>query len=116
MEFEIGFNTLVYSYQGVENFEKEHGNQFKVALSVKIPFTSEIVKDDIKNTISYVDLHEIVFTEMQKPRNLLEKVALDIAETIKTRFPQILSGKVSIEKVQPPIPGIIGNSFVTLYF
>lgn len=116
MEFEIGFNSIVYGFHGVEDFEKENGNQFKVALSVKIPLTPEIEKDDIKDTVSYVDLHDIVITEMQKPRNLLEKVAFDIVNKIKGRFPQILSGKLTIEKVQPPIPGILGNAFVTLNF
>lgn len=115
-EFEIGFNTSVYGYHGVEDFEQENGTQFKISLSIRIPFAEEMAEDKIENTISYADLHNIVIKEMHMPRNLMEKVAINIVDMIKMRFPQIISGKLTIKKIQPPVRGLIGDAFVTLNF
>ena len=117
MEFEITLNDLVfYSYIGVLEEEKKIGNEFRVSVSVFLPYKEEILNDNISSTVSYAELYDIVHKQMQIEYNLLEKVAAEIAKSIKYRYPQISRGKVSIEKKHPPIPGMIGSAIVALNF
>ena len=117
MFFEINLNNLVfYAHHGVMEEERRLGNEFHVDLSVLLPSGKDLELDKIENTISYVDLYSIVKEEMNLPRNLLEKVALNISERIKSQYPQIQGGKIRIEKVRPPIEGMIGTASITLTF
>lgn len=117
MEFEIGFKDLrVYAYHGVEEFEREAGNEFSVTLSVKVPFHSNMEKDELEYTVSYEELYRIVAQEIRMPRKLLEKVALRIVHRIKEDFPTVLSGSITIEKMHPPVAGMMARAFVTLNF
>ena len=117
MEFEICLkNLLFYAYHGVLDEEKKIGNEFKVNLSVFVPCRMDIEKDCLDSTISYASLFEIIKEEMSKTRNLLEKVAFDIVEIIKERYPAIIRGKIEIEKIHPPIPGMLGSASVSLNF
>ena len=117
MEFEIGLQDIkFYAFLGVEEFERVIGNEFVVSLFVKKSFHKVMEKDDISNSISYVDLYEIVNEEIKKPRKLLETVAVDISYRIKEKFGQEVTGKIKIEKVHPPIPGMLGKAYVCLSF
>ncbi|MCH5236049.1 MAG: dihydroneopterin aldolase [Muribaculaceae bacterium] len=117
MEYKISLNNLLfYAYHGVMEEERKNGNEFRVSLSVFIPYNNEIALDDIDATVSYADLYEIVKEEMAKPKNLLETVAQRIVLDIKSNFPQIKRGEVTIEKMHPPIPGILGTASVSLIF
>ena len=117
MEFEICLKDLrFYAYHGVFDGEKKIGNEFRVSFSVFMPFNESIDTDDLEKTVSYADLYEIVKEEMQSPKNLLEKVTSDIARRVKKEFPIITRGRIEIEKVHPPIPGILGSALVALNF
>ncbi len=72
--------------------------------------------EDLAETISYADVYEVVKAQMETPRQLLETVAISTANELRTRFPSIVSGLVSITKVTPPIPGITGSAGVTYRF
>lgn len=118
MDFEICLNDLrFFAYHGVLEEERKIGNEFIVNLSVRIPFDPQIDQDDLEATVSYADLYEIIKETMSVPMNLLEKVALEISKKIKYAYPEkVKSGRISIEKVHPPIPGMLGTASVTLNF
>lgn len=117
MEFEISLNNLKFNaYHGVLEEERKIGNEFVVNLAVKIPVDPQISQDELQNTVSYSDLFDIVKEEMEKTRNLLETVTIEIAKRIKSEFPNVVNGRISIEKTHPPIPGIIGSAEVRLNF
>lgn len=117
MQFEISLNDLsFYAFHGVMEEERRLGNVFKVSLSVVIPFEEEIAEDNIQSTVSYVSLYDIVEQEMKNPCNLLETLALRIVKRIKNQFRFIVGGWVRIEKVHPPIPGMLGTASVKLNF
>ena len=116
MEIEISLKDLIfYGYHGVLEEERKTGNKYKVSISVFIPCDG-IREDNLKSTISYADLFEIVREEMSEPKNLLETLSIKIVERIKETFPLIIKGTVNIEKVHPPIPDMIGSASVTLHF
>ena len=117
MEFEICLNNLVfYAYHGVFPEERKNGNEFLVDLKVNIPYNSVLKGDNLENTVSYASLFEIVEDEMSRPRHLLEVLAISIIERIRNKFPLIKGGYISIEKKQPPIPGMLGSASVILKF
>lgn len=117
MYFEILLKDLrFYAYHGVFENERSTGNEFIVNLSVSIPFKTEIEEDDLEATVSYADLYEIVEKEMKKPRKLLETVTAGVYNQIHLKYPQVTGGFISIEKVRPPIPDMIGSAKVTLNF
>ena len=117
MEFEISLTDLrFYAYHGVMDEEKAIGNEFRVDLTVVIPSCDAIEEDKLEHTVSYADLYEIIAETMSKPRNLLEKVALNIVREIKNRFSEIRNGWIRIEKTRPPIQGMLGSASVKLKF
>ena len=117
MEFDICLYDLrFYAFHGVFEEEKKTGNEFRVSLKVTLPFKEEVLNDDIDSTVSYADLYEIIKTEMEKPRNLLEKLAIDIVKRIIENFPEVKKGRIEIEKIHPPIPGMLGTALVALNF
>lgn len=114
---EIALSDLhFHARHGVFKQENIVGNEFIVALNVRIPFTDGIDDDDLDATISYADLYDIIADEMKRPRKLLETVANDICLRICGKWPQILSGEITICKSTPPIPGITGNASVSIIF
>lgn len=117
MVFEISLTDLrFYGFHGVLEEERQIGNQYVVTLKIRVPHLPAIDSDDITSTVSYADLYEIVNEEMSIPRNLLETVCIKIARRIKDRYHTVETGEVEIEKVVPPIPGMIGNAKVKLLF
>lgn len=117
MEFEISLKDVIfYAYHGVYEEEQKIGNEFRVNLSVSIPYVEGIETDDLSLTVSYADLYNLIKEEMDKPRKLLETVAVETAKRLMTEFKSVTGGNISIEKVHPPIPGMLGSAEVTLKF
>ena len=117
MDFEIKLHDLLfYGFHGVMEHEREFGNEFRVNLSVKIPYRRGIDEDDLDATVSYAILYDIVSEEMSHPHKLLEKVAIQISKRIKAEFPYVISGRIEIEKSRPPIRGMLGSASVVLNF
>lgn len=117
MEFEISLKDIkFYAYHGVFDEERMIGNEFNVNLSVFIPYNPDMKSDELEYTLSYADLYHVVREEMHLPRKLLEKLILKISERLKKEFPQIIRGRISIEKVHPPVRGMLGSAVVSLNF
>lgn len=116
-EFEITLSDLrFHAYHGVMPQETKVGNEYIVELAVRIPYSDAILQDNIADTISYADIYEVIKSEMGKPRKLIETVATGIADCISHLWPEIISGRITICKSTPPIPGISGAAKVTLFF
>lgn len=115
-EFQIRLEDVrFFSYHGVFEHERNHGNEYIVNLSVKYTphDDNSALSDSIENTISYVDLFNIVKDEMAIPRSLLETVASSIAFKVKDRFPFSSKVECKITKSTPPIPSFLGSASVT---
>lgn len=112
-----------FGYHGVFEQETVCGNEFAVDLKVEYPchipsFFSDIQQADerLEDTISYADLYKIVAEEMNKPRKLLETLAVAIAERILKTYPILTKGCVKITKLVAPIGNIDGKTAVKLNF
>ncbi len=101
-----------YAFHGLFAEEKKTGNEFEVDLSVSYEPISGTVTD-ISDTINYAKLYELVKTEMQKPRHLLETLAMEITEIIHASYPQAKKIAISITKLHVPIAKFTGMAGVT---
>jgi 7,8-dihydroneopterin aldolase/epimerase/oxygenase len=102
-----------HSHHGLYAGEDKTGGPFEVNLSVYYEPAGPITS--IEQTINYVALFEIVKQRMMQKSSLIETVAQDICDTIKTRFPVIMEIKVEIDKCSPPIENFQGKTGITLH-
>lgn len=106
-------NVMLHGLHGLYNGEPLTGGQFEVSVHVSFDDT-DIEFNNLRDTISYVSLFEIVKLRMATPTQLLEKVAMDILDEIRDRFPVITASWISIHKLQPPIVQFEGRVGVVM--
>ena len=115
-----GYITLdhikFHAQHGVMEQERRVGNDFEVTLQLQYPFHSATESDDLADTINYAEVYDIVAAEMAVPSRLLEHVAGRIVRSLRTRFPLIEGGTVTVAKLTPPFKCEMTAVAVTLEF
>src|SRR5689334_2507747 len=101
-----------YAFHGLYAEEKKTGNEFRVDISVVHEPVSGTITD-IGETVNYAKLYAIVKAEMQKPRQLLETLVMELAGIIHTSYPQVKKIEISITKLHVPIAKFTGTAGVT---
>lgn len=104
-------NVRFRAYHGLYPEERKKGNDFVVNMHVSYEPVSDLIIE-LKDTIDYAVLFEVINDAMQKPVDLLETLIQTIAHECQHRFPQVKQVKVSIEKLNPPIDQFSGSSAV----
>ena len=79
------------------------GADFIVSLRLGYNIERAMITDDVRDTLSYADVYEVVKREMAVPSKLLEHVAGRIADALLLAFPAITSVDLSVTKVNPPM-------------
>jgi dihydroneopterin aldolase len=103
----------VHGYHGVHEEEKKVMNSFEINLDVRFEEgAAEFLH--LQETISYVELFNIVHEEMQVPVLLLERLCSSIVNKIKSRFSFVSEIEISIYKMQAPIKNFQGKLGVSL--
>ncbi len=72
--------------------------------------------ENLDKTVNYEVLNNILLKEMRQTQKLLETVVKNILDQIKATYPFVLTAKVGIRKLNPPMPGQIGCSYVELSY
>lgn len=98
-------NIRFFAYHGVLPEEKIIGNEFVVNVKIKTDFLRALQSDDVKDTLNYAHVYDLVKAEMQQPSDLLEHVAGRIFNKLKAEFPQIDALEVRLAKLNPPVGG-----------
>ena len=104
-------NLSFHSFHGVYEEERRIGGEYQVDLSVSFHESSLINKLD--QSADYVAMFNIVKTEMDIPTPMLETIAMQIGEKLRSVFDSIHNIKVTIIKVHPPIKEMRGSAAVT---
>ena len=92
------------------------GAEYELSVSVEMQVPAGCYTDDITDTLSYADLHEVVKREFDRPSRLIEHVATRIGRAIMDGFPAVRRSGVRLVKVAPPIPGFSGSAAVEIFF
>lgn len=96
-----------YAYHGCLKEETKIGGNYIIDIDVNYNFKQSAVNDDLNKTIDYVEIKEIVISEMNIPSKLIETVAYRILQSIYKKHPSIDKCKVVLKKINPPIDGDI---------
>lgn len=109
-------NMEFYAFHGCYREEKIVGNKFIVYLRAEVDATKAANTDNVADTVSYLDLFQIVSHQMEQPSNILEHVAKRILEAITLKYAAISKLSVKISKLNPPLGGQIERVSVTLCY
>lgn len=107
-------NITFFAYHGVLEHEREVGNIFVLNVRMKVDLDESGKTDDLKDTVNYADVYEIVKQEMVVPSKLLEHVATRIIRRLKKEFSQIESVELKLSKKNPPVGGAVEFASVEL--
>ena len=97
-----------FSFHGLYAEEKKTGNEFEVNLTVSYMPPPGLITG-IEETVNYTKLSELVKEEMQKPRDLLETLVMEITGLIHSSFPQVKKVEIAVTKLHPPITQFTGT-------
>jgi len=100
-------NIKIYAYHGCMEEEKKIGSNYLVNLIVHADLSMSCKSDELKDTVDYVALLDIVKKQMKMRSNLLENVADRVVNKIISKFPSVRKAVVKIAKLNPPINGNI---------
>ena len=95
----------IYAYHGCLSEENLIGGEYLVNLSVFSNLKKSSVSDELKDTIDYVSLLDIVKKEMLSPSKLLENVVKRVIDKIFLVYPKINKVSLEVSKLNPPING-----------
>ncbi len=104
-----------FGYHGVFESERANGQDFYVDVELEVDLTRASVSDDVKDTINYAEVADMVAEEITtNPVSLIEKLAGRIAERIKVAFAQAARVTVTVHKPQAPVSADVTDISVTI--
>ena len=95
-------NIKIYAYHGCLSEENLIGGEYLVNLSVFSNLKKSSLSDELKDTIDYVSLLDIVKKEMLSPSKLLENVVKRVVDKIFLVFTKINKVSLEVSKLIPP--------------
>lgn len=103
-----------FALHGYYPEEQLTGIYFMVDITVEfIPYGDT---ENLQHTVNYEILNTIILEEMARTQKMLETVIRNIINRTIATYPFILTAVVGIRKLNPPMPGQIGHSFVQLSY
>jgi dihydroneopterin aldolase len=94
----------VRGHHGVFDYEKREGQDFVVDVAVWRDHAPAARDDDLGQTLNYAELAELARSIVAgPPRDLIETVAVEIADTAIARWP-MRRVEVTVHKPHAPIP------------
>jgi dihydroneopterin aldolase len=104
-----------FGYHGVFDHEAKNGQDFFVDLELHLDLSRASISDDLKDTIDYGALSDVVVEEITGERvQLIEKLAGRIADRIKAGHPEISQIAVTVHKPKAPIAAQASDISVTI--
>ncbi len=88
---------------GVLPQERVVGGDYVVSVRVGCNLEKAVESDNVKDTLNYAELYQIINKEMQTPSCLLEHVAGRIGERILETFSQATTVAIELTKQNPPM-------------
>ncbi len=102
----IAINDMrFYAHHGCFEQERAIGTHFRVDLRFDTDTARAELSDNIADTVSYLDVYQIVKREVLQPSNLLEHVARRICDAVMLQFPGIKNVTAVVYKLNPPLGG-----------
>lgn len=103
-----------YAFHGCFAEEASIGTNFSVDLRAELDTSRAQQTDNIDDTVSYLDIYQIVKRQMEIPSHLLEHVAERIAVAVLREFSSINKVRVKVTKLNPPLGGKMRGVSLTI--
>lgn len=104
----------VFGHHGVFEHEKRDGQDFVVDVTIWLDLTRAVAADDLTETVHYGELAGLAAGIIAgPPRDLIEAVAGEIADTVMARYP-VHAAEVTVHKPSAPIPLAFADVSVTI--
>jgi len=94
-----------YSFIGCMNEEKKIGSEYETNIEINFKCGFKELNDDLRETVDYVTVSNVVNSEMKTTCNLLETAVYKIGNKLLKIDDKIRSVTVEIKKINPPIVG-----------
>ncbi len=104
-----------FAHHGCLKEEQVIGNKFIIDLQIETDTSQAEISDDLEKTINYQEVYFMVKEEMATRSRLLEHIARRILERISHEYPQIISAKIKVSKLNPPVGGKVERVSIELY-
>ncbi len=105
-----------FAHHGVLLQEHAVGACFYLTLRLDTDLSAAAKSDDIKDTISYADVYDVVNEQMACSSALLEHVAGRIAESLFATFPTVSHIHIELFKENPPMGADVGSVGIVMDF
>lgn len=107
-------NMQFYAFHGCYTQEQVVGNRFRIDLEFDTDTSAAEHSDSINDTVSYLDMYELVRDEVGITSHILEHVSRRILDRIGERFPSVEWAQVKVSKLAPPLGGQLTGVSLTL--
>jgi 7,8-dihydroneopterin aldolase/epimerase/oxygenase len=106
----ISINDIrLYAYHGCLEEEAIIGGNYIIDVTIHTDYSVAASTDDLKMTVDYCEVYDIVKREMKIRSRLIEHAAQRIASSLKREVPRIDKVEVKLTKISPPVNGILGS-------
>ncbi len=95
----------LYAFHGCLEEEAKIGANYVVDVYMTTDFSKAAISDELKETIDYCAIYEISKKQMAVRSKLIEHVCKRIFDEIAAEFKTIVSLKVKLTKLMPPMNG-----------
>lgn len=103
-----------FSYHGHFVEESVIGTRFVVDLYLETDTSASEISDNLNDTVNYLEVYQVVKSEMKNSSYLIEHVARRIMNSVKSKYPQIDNLKIKLRKMNPPLGGQIESVSIVL--
>ena len=101
-------NCAFYARHGVLDEEATLGQRFYVDAELLVEPEIPLEEDSIKSTVDYGIVFSVIEEIVTAGRqHLIEALALQIAKSLCSRFPQISQATITVRKPSAPIRGVL---------
>ncbi|MDP3897037.1 MAG: dihydroneopterin aldolase [Mesorhizobium sp.] len=103
-------NCAFFARHGVHDEEERLGQRFYVDAELTIDAMGALQADTIEGTVDYGVAFSVIEEVITgRRRFLIEALALDVAQTLCARLPQIVRARITIRKPNAPVQGVLDH-------
>lgn len=106
-------NIPCYCSIGIDLHEKKLGQKLLIDVHLDVSSFRAVSTDDVKDTVSYVDVYKAVQEIGKKSHSLIEAFAEEVA-TIFLKHPLILKARIIVRKPHIPYKDFYGDVSVEI--
>jgi 7,8-dihydroneopterin aldolase/epimerase/oxygenase len=114
MDFLTLNHMQFHAYHGVFEQEQRIGNTYFVDLKIGADFSKACKTDLIEDTINYASVFHEIEQEMKKPCSLIEHLAENICQRLKSNFKDMQTIEIKLTKQNPPLQGQLESVSIIL--